>query len=163
MSAYIEDNLLINLFPLKVRPWTKPFLYGASLTVPWLMSASATVAIWRVRRPRPPWRILLRQPGTTACVVAVMMLAVQGTLMGIAWAAKDVPGLSVCAPLNGFTAAPICYSLLGIGQVVLGVWLVQAASGRWRAEPSWIDRIGRLVGVGWIAASCYQEIAGYIN
>ena len=37
-----------------------------------------------------------------------------------------------------------------IGGVVLGAWGALAASRRWRAERSWIDRLGRVLAVIWI-------------
>lgn len=37
------------------------------------------------------------------------------------------------------------------GYAVAAVWLVLAISGRWRPEESWIDRLGRALGVTWIA------------
>jgi hypothetical protein len=38
------------------------------------------------------------------------------------------------------------------GFAVAGAWLALALGGRWRPEPSWIDRLGRAVGWLWIAA-----------
>ena len=43
--------------------------------------------------------------------------------------------------------------LPGIGSPGLAVtiaWVALAVSGRWQSEPSWIDRVGRLMGCGWI-------------
>lgn len=34
---------------------------------------------------------------------------------------------------------------------VLAFWLVLALGGRWRAEPHWRDRLGRVIGLAWIA------------
>jgi hypothetical protein len=39
------------------------------------------------------------------------------------------------------------------GWTVAAIWLLLALSGRWRPEPSWIDRLGRLLGVVWIACA----------
>ena len=39
------------------------------------------------------------------------------------------------------------------GWTVAAIWLVLVLSGRWRTERSWIDRLGRLLGVVWIAAA----------
>jgi hypothetical protein len=39
------------------------------------------------------------------------------------------------------------------GWTVAAIWLLLGASGRWRPEGSWIDRLGRLLGVVWIAAA----------
>jgi hypothetical protein len=43
-------------------------------------------------------------------------------------------------------AAPCGYS-------VAAVWLLLALSGRWCVERSWIDRLGGLLGVMWIAVA----------
>ncbi|MHB1557681.1 MAG: hypothetical protein ACYC61_09395 [Isosphaeraceae bacterium] len=32
-------------------------------------------------------------------------------------------------------------------------WLVPAVAGRWRPEKSWIDRLGRALGITWIVIS----------
>ena len=37
------------------------------------------------------------------------------------------------------------------GFTVAAIWLLLGLSGRWRPEKSWIDRLGRLLGVVWIA------------
>jgi hypothetical protein len=33
---------------------------------------------------------------------------------------------------------------------ILGAWSALAICGRWSPEPSWIDRLGRILGVFWI-------------
>jgi hypothetical protein len=38
-----------------------------------------------------------------------------------------------------------------IGVAVASSWLLLLVSGRWRPEPSWIDRSGRVLGWIWIA------------
>jgi hypothetical protein len=35
---------------------------------------------------------------------------------------------------------------------VAGAWLTLALARRWRPAPTWPDRLGRLVGVLWVAA-----------
>jgi hypothetical protein len=39
------------------------------------------------------------------------------------------------------------------GWTVAAIWLLLALSGLWRPERSWIDRLGRLLGVVWIACA----------
>jgi hypothetical protein len=39
------------------------------------------------------------------------------------------------------------------GYAVAAVWLMLALSGLWRPERSWIDRLGRFLGVVWIACA----------
>jgi hypothetical protein len=35
---------------------------------------------------------------------------------------------------------------------VLTSWMTLIVGRRWRAEPTWVDRLGRAVGVFWIVA-----------
>ncbi len=44
------------------------------------------------------------------------------------------------------------------GSAVAAVWVLLALSGRWRPEKSWIDRVGRLLGVLWILISFLTAI-----
>ena len=37
-----------------------------------------------------------------------------------------------------------------VGLVVAGAWLILALSGRWRADPGWIDRLGCALGACWV-------------
>jgi hypothetical protein len=39
------------------------------------------------------------------------------------------------------------------GFTVAAIWLLLALSGRWRPERSWIDRLGRLLGLVWMACA----------
>ena len=98
----------------------------------------------RLRRLRPRLRRLFRQPGAVAC--AVVMLAVP----------LDAPWMVLIFNTgywDTYNAANIIVNHVGGGYVVLGCWSTLALSGRWRAEPSWIDRAGRIIGVAWIVAT----------
>lgn len=37
-----------------------------------------------------------------------------------------------------------------VGSWIISAWLILAVSGGWRPEKSWIDRLGRAIGIGWI-------------
>ena len=56
----------------------------------------------------------------------------------------------------GFIEAIACHSTLvaslsaPAGLAVAVAWLGLAASGRWRPQASWIDRLGRGLGATWI-------------
>jgi hypothetical protein len=121
------------------------------LLPPLLAVASLTVLGLRLRRPRPPGRQLLRQPGTVACAVSSLFLIPAalavlashlrpGRSMAVAWT-RTVQDLSP----EYFTGAATA-----IGLAVSVSWLVMVASHCWRPEPGWIDRLGRLLGAGWI-------------
>ena len=40
-----------------------------------------------------------------------------------------------------------------VGGAVVSIWIVMGLSGTWRAEPSWIDRAGRALGIYWVSTS----------
>ena len=112
--------------------------------VPLLAVWTVALLLLRLRRPRPRLRRLFRQPGAIAC--AVVMLAVP----------LDAPWMVLIFNTgywDTYNAANIIVNHVGGGYVVLGGWSTLALSGRWRAEPSWIDRAGRIIGVAWIVAT----------
>ena len=41
--------------------------------------------------------------------------------------------------------------LPSVGQAVIAPWLLLWLGGHWKPEPSWIDRLGRVLGWGWLA------------
>lgn len=118
----------------------------------------------RLRKPRPRWRKLIRQPGLVACLMLLPSWAA-----ALAFTVINVLSIDQTMPefKNGTTYAQQggvwvqgfaeWSSLLG-GFAVLIAWGTLALAGRWRAEPTWLDRLGRLVGLAWIAmalAACY--------
>ena len=83
----------------------------------------------RLRRPRPPLRDLVRQSGFVACLGVIV-----GTFIfvDLGWVARiEVPWQAIVA-----SALLLFWPVLGLPP--------------WRSEASWIDRLGRAVGWGWI-------------
>ena len=121
----------------------------AILVVPCLAAwtlALAAVGVWRTR---PRRRRLGRRPGLMACLVAIPALAwgsgsalVSGLFSGrsLNFGPDTVTVFEFCADLGSAQA----------GAAVLACWATMALSGRWRPEPTWVDRLGRLLGVAWI-------------
>jgi len=109
-----------------------------------LCSTIAALA-YRLRRPRPRWRRLAGQPGTAAIMVAVASSTM--TLPLVALRFSESPESSAGTFL-GMVAI-----LAGFG--VATRWGMLLLARRWQSEPSWIDRLGRFVGVGWIALSLW--------
>lgn len=110
------------------------------------LPATVTTALLRLARPRPSRRRLYAQPGFVGCVtVAVVFLcdflADWGGNLGMM---KDAGALRSAVSLSlGYTT---------IAPAVLCSWLFLLAGGRWRPEPSWVDRLGRALSVLWIAS-----------
>jgi hypothetical protein len=104
-----------------------------------LTVGSVTVLALRLRRPRPPLPQLARQPGTIACALATALMGAVILAMLASHGRADLQPENLWGPaaLTGFAIAL--------------AWLVQRAKQRWHPEPSWIDRLGRVIGWGWIA------------
>jgi hypothetical protein len=112
----------------------------------WLTSALLALTcaqiLIRLRYPRPEWRTLFRQPGFVACCAAALGLG-----LDTGW-----------IPLARFENLhyPYYTSLM-----VLFAWAVLYALRLCLAEKSWIDRLGRLTGIGWIISGLYSLIEQY--
>ena len=96
--------------------------------------------IVRLRRPRPSWRSLIRQPGFASCAgtVAVVLGLVVLSLI-------PAPGLAA-------QAIEITGQILIVAVVPL-LWIVMLATRRWTPEPGWIDRLGRVLGLAWMVVT----------
>jgi hypothetical protein len=110
LAATVVDEFLVQLL--------SSVLLGLTLAQPLL----------RLRRPRPPFRQLIRQSGLVVCLGVIL-----GTFVtvDIAW----YTGIDVIGRLPAL--------------VLVLLWPIQGIIP-WRTEASWIDRLGRAVGWGWI-------------
>jgi hypothetical protein len=112
--------------------------------VPFLAAWTVALLLLRLRRPRPRLRRALLQPGAVACAAATVAIAVEATWI-----------LSLLAVGSRFVHPSSVF--VGYAQqvsfAVLGGWTALAAGGRWRSEPSWLDRAGRAAGGSWIVVT----------
>ena len=111
---------------------------------PWLASWTLACLAIRLRAPRPRFRRLMRQPGTVACVAATFAMATAAALCAAVLATVGVP------PLEDFYHKILPYLCDSAAIAVVGAWSVANLAGRWKPEPGWIDRMGRVIGVLWI-------------
>lgn len=120
-----------------------------------LAACAPIVAAWGVALialrwigPRPRWRRLAREPGIMACCASTTPLIVLGG-HGIIYALGHRYQL-----LIDYMVDPIGMGLMiwpmTLGMSVLAAWMTLLLGGRWRAEPTWIDRLGRAIGVFWV-------------
>ncbi|MDB5352456.1 MAG: hypothetical protein JWN86_3703 [Planctomycetota bacterium] len=102
----------------------------------------------RLRGPRPSYRRLYRQPGWTAAIAT--LIGPLGEMCRWAWFILLPFGSSIRFDLP-FAPFDVFRRLLPpIGLAVALAWTLLFLSGGWRAEPSWIDRLGRGLGAMWI-------------
>jgi hypothetical protein len=96
--------------------------------------------------PRPPLRRLARQPGVIAvCAAGLSIVCVGFDLLMVALSAH----MKIFGQIAAATVlVPVVPMFIGWG--VLIAWSTLLLGRRWRAEPIWIDRLGRATGVFWI-------------
>jgi hypothetical protein len=88
--------------------------------------------VMRLRKPRPSLNRLVKQPGMVACEVLLFGMILT---ICLAWH-EDYQLLASVAVVSTALAIPVA-------------WAILALRGRWAAEPSWIDRLGRGLGICW--------------
>jgi hypothetical protein len=147
-------NLTMQLGPARVMvlggpPWAEwtaeaIHLNGAILA----MLATPTAVAWTLavlalglRAPRPGRRKLARRPGLVAGLAILPTLVAWGAFALGVWLVRG----SFVDKVPMVMAAPM-------GLSVLAAWLPLILGRRWRPEPTWTDRLGRLLGIYWIAS-----------
>ena len=153
---------LINLFARAPggRPGADEFLTQIArlMVVPTPLALSWGLALiaLRLSQPRPDSRRLSCQPGMIACCAASSVYAME--LVGLSIACllssrRQGPRFPVTvASMIGHVDFLIEISTVGApGFAILTCWATLAIGRRWRTEPDWIDRTGRLLGAWWIA------------
>jgi hypothetical protein len=130
--------------------------YGFLMTAVFAFCWAWTLAVLmlRLRRPRPQLRDLACQPGAMACFAAALALvpALVGLLFLLLSSGSprtvdyNAPGFQ-----RGLAAFFILLPALS-GFSVLGAWTTLFLTRQYRAEPTWIDRTGRVLGVYWIGS-----------
>jgi hypothetical protein len=179
MRSYSLEVLHNNLTPYPALPRALLTAWAYAIaTMPIPAVWAVVLFACRLRRPRPPWRRLVNQPGFVACGAVSLVIAIRltgfltlvartlgnpfyTTNLGVSEALSVT--ISYPGPVNIATIYNSAYfaaSAFGMSTSVAAVWLLLVASGRWRPEPSWLDRLGRAVGAYWIAMiplSCWWD------
>jgi hypothetical protein len=137
--------------PLKVWPQWSVYLAYYNIG---LLALTPTALTLRLIGPRPLMHRLARQPGFAASVAGSTILALGVLATGILTLVrliKDDLGPSSPPPLNPMEwAGIVLYFTPIVGPSILATWVMLAVSGHRRPVASWLDYLGRGIGVGWI-------------
>ena len=145
-AAHLGQNLLPSPWRVHWRGWLQA-------PVPVLASVAVATLICRLIPPRPPLRRLARQPGTTALVLITLIVLLVGVILGLGviLAPYFDPGrLGPTSTSYPVRLSTLSYQIFNAGKMVAVFWIWQAAARLWRPERSWIDRIGRALGIALI-------------
>ena len=124
-------------------------------TLPGLAVATLALLAASFRPPWPTAHQAVRQPGRLACGVASCFLlaafigsVVSFILSGLfkGWLSA---GMTLNRLLDDLSDSLDAWGYL-VGLAVLVAWVVLGFIRGWRCEPTWLDRLGRLIGWGWV-------------
>ena len=122
--------------------------------LPLLGAWALALPVLRLRKPRPAWRRLNRQPGFTACIAALAGMAFCAGVAGLAVLLRWwVDGQTQLGSRFWYRTPVLDDLIIYAGVSVAGVWATQIVTGRWRKSADWIDRLGRFLGGLWVAAA----------
>jgi hypothetical protein len=80
-------------------------------------------------------------------------LAVSAASLLNIWCAWDVAFLRTPVPPDLFSSMALrVVEPVPLAAAVAGIWSLLICDRRWRPEPTWIDRLGRCLGIYWLAA-----------
>ena len=122
---------------------------SVALLVPFLGTATGALLPMRLLVRRPGIGYSMSRPGmmsASASVLALVFLSLLATVVLLARGSDDA-FLDLSA-VDVIVFAPVFVSL-----AILSSWMTLLVSGRWSIEPSWIDRMGRVLGILWIATA----------
>ena len=118
----------------------------------------AGLTLWLIG-PRPRLSRIWRRPGFVSCVVASAAIS-----LGFIQAFVSPPTLFRKENLwitLWYAAAEAPISTL-VGAAVFGSWTTLLVGGRWRPEPSWIDRYGRVLGFLWVTPILLRPFMSFL-
>jgi hypothetical protein len=120
------------------------------------LSTCGAITVLRMLAPGVRRGRRFSPPGIAACLAVSV-----GSLINLlaSWDAiltyVGPRSLLLIAMLHAMAPTPLAAA-------VAGVWMLLLLEKRWRYEPSWIDRLGRLLGLFWLLAGLIAPIVMYV-
>jgi hypothetical protein len=133
-------------------PWVS--LRGISvvvLPITWTLVALRSVASLPARRRR------FSSPGLAGCMAVTV-----ASLLSLCYGWDDASLTYTASRSIMATAALRAVQPLPLAAAVAATWLLLVLDRRWKPEPSWIDRLGRLVALYWLGIGLIVPIVAMI-
>ena len=157
-EAFLKNEARFEYRLLGIRHWDDEIeawwtLLVLGLAPRYIALGMVCLLAMRLRRPRRNLRSLSRQPGAVACAAAAAGMAAGGIIVLTLLLHVDERNY-----LQDHPEAEHPWQIVQsrVAMAVPAAWLMLAWSGRWRSEPSWIDRTGRVLGAYWIGLLAYH-------
>ena len=119
---------------------------GGHIGVPILAVGSVTLALLIACMPRRGRARLFLQPGIMACLQVVLVVALITSLGLVRYLGASPP-----QPVEQIIEECFLVVSFFAGLAIAACWITMAMLGAWRPEAWWADRLGRLLGMAWIA------------
>jgi hypothetical protein len=132
------------------KAWMLPVAERVVPFLPCLAAWTGAFLVTRLRGPRPRPRRLVLQPGFVGAVAALSILAIESLLLFGSATIDGQFGRSSPYMIATFVVNGVVLQAHHAGWAVAVSWCTLALTGRWRPEPSWVDRWGRVLGCTWI-------------
>jgi hypothetical protein len=155
-ESFLRNELRTFLFGRPIQSWIMDFLDWAPVIffglLPRYVSLGMVALLFlRLRRPRPGLRRVSRQPGAVACAAGTAAVVAGGVIVlsrHLFSNGNPLGMISTWPPWHELYEWPMVEAR--ISAAVVAAWTALGLSGRWRSEPSWIDRAGRVMGAYWV-------------
>jgi hypothetical protein len=131
--------------------WARLVLLGP--VQPFLGVWTVGLLVLHLKHLRPLYRrlALAFEPGFVACCVAVMGMLLAGPTYLINLRRNLTPGLPMSVKIQFWLGQALTCGKAEPGIAVLAAWVTLALCKQWRPRPDWLDRLGRAIGMLWIA------------
>jgi hypothetical protein len=125
--------------------------------VPLALSLSAAILLLGMKKPRPNIRRAFRRPGIAACAIALVytLLSAVGYAVFLRFSYALDRGVFDDANSAMLWIRIGMQPIFLVGGAIASIWIIMWLNGTWRAERSWIDRVGRALGLYWIILSVF--------
>jgi len=121
--------------------------FQAMVGAPFLAAWSGALTLIVLFTPGTNRRRVRGRPGVMSCFLAAIIFILAGLALAVfALVTTGLGGNEQVTEL-GLYGLPII-----IGLAVASCWITMALLGQWRPEPTWVDRLGRVLGTAWITS-----------